>query len=48
MESNSSKLKENMHKVIVFSHGLGSHLNAYTSMFGSWASEGYTVVSLNH
>lgn len=34
--------------MIVFSHGLGSHLNAYSSIFANWVGQGYTVISVNH
>ena len=34
--------------MIIFSHGLGSHLNANSAMTCGWASQGYTVVSVNH
>jgi alpha-beta hydrolase superfamily lysophospholipase len=40
--------KHNKDKLIVFSHGLGAHLNASTSMFYNWVSPGYTVLSINH
>lgn len=39
---------ENAGKVIVFSHGLGAHLNAYSAFCSNWASHGYIVVSVNH
>lgn len=38
----------NKNRLIVFSHGLGAHLNAYTSFCGNWASHGYTVITINH
>ena len=34
--------------MIVFSHGLGSNLNNYSSLCGWWASHGYIVVSIQH
>lgn len=34
--------------VIIFSHGLGSNLNNYSSMCGWFASHGYIVVSIQH
>lgn len=38
----------NQGKVVIFSHGLGSHMNAYSSIFANWTSMGYTVISINH
>lgn len=46
--SADSAFEKNKEKVIVFSHGLGSHMNAYSSIFANWAGQGYTIVSVNH
>jgi len=35
-------------KVVVFSHGLGANMNAYSSICGWFASHGYIVVSVQH
>ena len=34
--------------VVIFSHGLGSNLNNYSSLCGWLASHGYIVVSIQH
>jgi predicted dienelactone hydrolase len=35
-------------KLILFSHGLGANLNAYSSICSWFASHGYIVVSVQH
>ena len=37
-----------LYKVVVFSHGLGANMNAYSSICGWFASHGYVVVSVQH
>lgn len=41
-------LKGEKFRVIIFSHGLASHRNAYSFFFREWASNGYLVFSVNH
>ena len=38
----------NNNKLIIFSHGLGAHLNCYTGCCANWASNGHTVITINH
>lgn len=33
---------------LVFSHGLGSHLNHYQALYKDYASHGYMVVAIDH
>ena len=33
---------------IIFSHGLGAHLNFYTATYHALAAHGYLVIALNH
>lgn len=35
-------------KVILFSHGLGAHLNMYSNICGWFASKGFIVISVQH
>jgi len=40
--------KKQRWNVVVFSHGLGSNMNNYSSLCGWWASHGYIVISIQH
>jgi len=36
------------YNVMIFSHGLGSNSNNYSSLCGYWASQGFIIISIQH
>jgi len=48
LNSSKDSTDENNFKVLIFSHGLGTHMNAYSSICGWFASHNFIVISVQH